>query len=201
MNAVKQEETDHIDLDVKIEYLMDIKREEGYFDDLNDDDGGDDVGGGDVVVKEEEVEEVVEEVVVGVKRKAAEKTKPRKTKKKRIGRGFVWTEEEDEALLKGASKYGLDFKQIKEDDGKVLADRNPENLYQRLYKQFPEKYKELRAGKGAGNHFAWTAEQDAALKRGMKKYGNNWVKIISDNDVLKRRSAEALKYRYSTHLK
>ena len=64
MNTVKQEETDHIDIDVKIEYLMDIKREEGYFDDLNEEEGGvgrDDVGGSGVVVKEE-VEEVVEEV-------------------------------------------------------------------------------------------------------------------------------------------
>ena len=60
MNAVKQEEeTDLIDIDVKIEYMIDIKREEGYFDELNEEEGGvggDDVGGGGVVVKEEVVE-------------------------------------------------------------------------------------------------------------------------------------------------
>ena len=59
IDAVKQEESDLIDIDVKLEYLMDFNREEGYFDDLNEDDGGvggDDVGGGGVVVKEEVVE-------------------------------------------------------------------------------------------------------------------------------------------------
>ena len=40
MNAVKQEDTDLIDIDVKVEYLMDIKREEGLFDDLNEEEGG-----------------------------------------------------------------------------------------------------------------------------------------------------------------
>ena len=39
MNAVKQEESNLIDIDVKIEYLMDIKREEGYFDESNEDGG------------------------------------------------------------------------------------------------------------------------------------------------------------------
>ena len=139
MNAVKQEESDHIDIDVKIEILMDIKREEGYFDETNEEEGGvggDDVGGGEVVVKEEEVEEVVEEAVVGVKRKAEEEeTEPEKTKKKRKGFGFVWTEEE------------------------------------------------------------------AAVKRGMKKYGRKWKKILSEIDDLERRTPNALEQRYRTHLK
>ena len=49
MNAVKQEESNMIDIDVKVEYLMEIKREEGYFDESNEEEGGvggDDVGGG-----------------------------------------------------------------------------------------------------------------------------------------------------------
>ena len=108
MNAVKQEETDIFDIDVKVEYLMDIKREEGYFDETNEEEGGvggDDVGGGGVVVKEEEVDEVVEEVAVGVKRKAEEETEPKK-KKRWNGKGFVWTEEEDDALLRASVSMG-----------------------------------------------------------------------------------------------
>ena len=198
MNAVKQEETDHIDIDVKIEILMDIKREEGYFDETNEEEGGvggDDIGGGGVVVKEEEVEEVVEEVVVGVKRKAEEETEPKKTKKKRNGNGYVWTEEEDDALLKGVGKYGLDFKQIKDENGKVLADRNPAALRTRLHYKFPEKYEEAR-GVTPPKKTRWTAEEDAALKRGKKEHGRDWEKIISDNHVLNSRTPGALHNRF-----
>ena len=205
MNAVKQKESDLIDIDVKmIEYLMDIKREEGYFDDLNEEEGGvggDDVGGGVVVVKEEEVEDVVKEVVVGVKRKAEEETKPRKTKKKWKGGGFDWTEEEDDALLKGFGKYGLDFKQIKEKNSDVFADRTLGALRGRLHLKFPEKCKEVRAATPRKPHpNTWTAEEKAALKRGVKKHGNDWEKIISDNDDLERRTPAAIERRYYNHL-
>ncbi|GMH87510.1 hypothetical protein TrVE_jg11602 [Triparma verrucosa] len=181
MNAVRQEESDLIDIDVKVEYLMDIKREEGYFDESNEDGGGvggDDVGGGEVVVKEEEVEEVVEEVDVGVNWKTEEETKPRKSKKKRRGSGCAWMEEEDDALLKGAGKYGRDFKRIKkEDDGNVFADRTPVALYKRLINQYPARYKEARAATPLKRHNGWTAEEVETLKRGMKKYGRNWDEI------------------------
>ena len=90
MNAVKQEEEiDLIDINVKVEYLMDIKCEEGFFFELNVEEGG--VGGyvvgvGEVFVMEVEVEEVVEEeVVVDVKRKVKEETKPRKKRQSRNG--------------------------------------------------------------------------------------------------------------------
>ena len=44
MNAVvKQEESNMIDINVKVEYLMDIKREEGFFDELDEDGGVDGV--------------------------------------------------------------------------------------------------------------------------------------------------------------
>ncbi|GMH74465.1 hypothetical protein TrST_g2267 [Triparma strigata] len=200
MNAVKQEEES---IDVKVEYLMVIKREEGYFDELSEDgdvDGGDDVGGGEVVVKEEEVKEVVEEKVVGVKRKVEEETEPRKKKRQWNGKGFTWTEEEEAALLKGVGKYGLDYERIRGDNDKVLADRNPTalyiRLYNRLYTKFPEKYKELRAvtpRKSKNQHVAWTAEQDAALKRGMKEHGRDWDKICtSEQDILGDRTLRAM---------
>ncbi|GMH80825.1 hypothetical protein TrST_g10638 [Triparma strigata] len=208
MNAVKQEESNMIDIDVKIEYLMDIKREEGNFDELNEEGGGvggDDVGGGGgVVVKEEEVEEVVEEEFVGVKRKAVEEeTKPKKTKKKRGGKGKpAWTEEEDDELLKGAGKYGLDFKRIKKDnDGNVLADRTPDALRERFKRNNPEKFKELRAATPRKGTPWWTAEEVEALKRGFKKYGIDWDEIHkSENKVLGRRTPVALEQRYHKHL-
>mmetsp|Transcript_13034 Transcript_13034/g.23899 ORF Transcript_13034/g.23899 Transcript_13034/m.23899 type:complete len:354 (+) Transcript_13034:748-1809(+) len=146
-------------------------------------------------IQEEEVEEVVEEVVVGVFRKAEEETKPRKTKNKN-GRGFVWTEEEDKALLKGVDKYGLDWKRIKkEDDGKVFADRTPEALQTHLYDKYPAKYKAVRAVTPR-KKTPWKAEEDAALKRGVEVHGNDWDKIQSDNDALKRRTLQALQNRY-----
>jgi hypothetical protein len=75
-----------------------------------------------------------------------EETEPGKTKIKYGGKGYAWTEEEDDALLKGAGKYGMDFKRIKkEDDGKVLAYRNPSALRARLRIKYPAKYEELRA--------------------------------------------------------
>ena len=194
---------------MKVDYLMDIKREEGYFDETNEEEGGvggDDVGGGGVVVKEEEVEEVVEEEVVGVKRKAEEETEPRKTKKVRKGNGYYWTAEEDDALLKGLGKHGLDLKRIKkEDDGNVLADRNLKALYKRLYTQYPEKYKELRAAAPWKPHprrrNAWTSEDDAALKRGVEVHGSDWEKIMSNNELLKRRKSTVIKKRYNRLLR
>ena len=133
-----------------------------------------------------------------------EETEPGKTKIKYGGKGYAWTEEEDDALLKGAGKYGMDFKRIKkEDDGKVLADRTPEALKQRLHNHFPAKYEELRAAnprKSNNQYVPWTSEDDATLRRGVEVHGRDWEKIISDNDVLKRRSVIAIKKRYNTHL-
>ncbi|GMI10517.1 hypothetical protein TrVE_jg12699 [Triparma verrucosa] len=174
MNAVKEEESNMIDIDVKVEYLMDIKREE--------------------------VEEVVEEVVVGVKRKAEEETKPGKTKKKRVGKGKPWTEEEDDALLKVVGKYGLDFKRIKDDNDKVLAHRTLADLQTRLYLKFPEKYEELRAVTPS-SVYAWTSEEDAALKRGVEVHGSDWEKIMSNNEFLKRRKTTVIKKRYNRLLR
>ncbi|GMI05034.1 hypothetical protein TrVE_jg8197 [Triparma verrucosa] len=202
MNAVKQEESNMIDIDVKVEYLMDVKREEGYFDESNEEEGGvggDDVGGGGVVVKEEEVEEEEEEVVVGTKRKAEEEAKPRKTKKKGAGKCFVWTEEDDDALQKGAGKYGLDFERIRGDNGNILAERSLRAPYNRLYNNYPEKYRALRAA-NPRKKSPWTVEEDAALKRGVEELGANWEKILSENAVLKRRTVDALRARYYNHL-
>ena len=201
MNAVKQEEESNmIDIDVKVEYLMDIKREEGFFDESNEDggvDGGDDVGGGEVVVKEEEAEEVVEEVVVGVKRKAEEETEPRETKRRRSGKSYVWTEEENDALLKGAGKYGLDWKRIKEDNDKVLADRTPAALYDRLSRKYPENYAAARAATPRKPHpNDWTSEEDAALKRAVKEHGRDWDKIrTSEQEILGDRTLAAMQWR------
>ncbi|GMH74461.1 hypothetical protein TrST_g2266 [Triparma strigata] len=195
MNAVKQEEESNIiDIDVKVEYLMVIKREEGYFDETNEEEGGvgrDDVGGGEVVVKKEEVEEVV-----GVKRKTEEETEPRKMKKKHGGRGFAWTAGEDEALLKGAGKYGLDWKRIRKDNGKVLADRTPQALYHRLCTKYAENYAAARAATPRKQGILWTSEEDAALKRGMKEHGRDWDKIrTSEQDILGDRTLAAMQQR------
>ncbi|GMH92907.1 hypothetical protein TrST_g12096 [Triparma strigata] len=161
---------------------------------------------------EEEVEEVVEEVVVGVKRKAEEETEPRKTKnpnRKRVGIGFAWTEEEDDALLKGVAKYGVDYARIvKEDNGNVLGDRTPGSLQNRLFKKYPAKYKAAtpKKGKNQGNnqHLAWSAEEDAALKRLVEEHGTDWKKIHNCawlNMALEKRTKMALKNRYNHNLK
>ena len=154
-------------------------------------------------MKEEEVEEVVEEVDVGVKRKAEEETEQGKTKKKWTGNGFAWTEEEDDALLKGVGKYGLDWKRIKEKNGKVLADRTPRALKERLNRQYPAKYEEGRAAiprKHSVGPF-WTAEEDDALKRGTKEHGTDWRKIHKSEKALGRRTLVALQNRYSRNLR
>eukprot|EP00519_Triparma_laevis_P015204 CAMPEP_0182492954 /NCGR_PEP_ID=MMETSP1321-20130603/2001_1 /TAXON_ID=91990 /ORGANISM="Bolidomonas sp., Strain RCC1657" /LENGTH=156 /DNA_ID=CAMNT_0024695597 /DNA_START=208 /DNA_END=675 /DNA_ORIENTATION=- len=132
---------------------------------------------------------LIAEVLVGIKNvKTAEETKPRKwkiSKMKWQGNGWTdWTEEEDEALLKGVNKYGLDFERIrKEEDGKVLADRSPLALRNRLRRQYPEKYKELRAAT-AWKKAPWTAEEDTALKKGVEKYGIDWDEIHRSEKVL-----------------
>mmetsp|Transcript_13033 Transcript_13033/g.23895 ORF Transcript_13033/g.23895 Transcript_13033/m.23895 type:complete len:553 (+) Transcript_13033:601-2259(+) len=127
-----------------------------------------------------------------------EETEPRKTKKKWVGAGFAWTEEEDEALLKGVGKYGLDFERIKkEDDGNVLGDRTPETLRIRFRYKFPAKYKELMAVTPRKQGLLWTSEEDAALKRGVKEHGTDWDKILkSENKVLGRRTLVALQRRW-----
>ena len=63
----------------------------------------------------------VAEAIVGLKRKA-EETEPKETKKRWNGTGYYWTAEDDDALLEGAHKYGLDFKRIKKENGEVFAD-------------------------------------------------------------------------------
>ncbi|GMH80755.1 hypothetical protein TrST_g14363 [Triparma strigata] len=134
-------------------------------------------------------------------RKAAEEeTEPRKTKKKRNSIGFVWTEEENDALLKGVGKYGLDFERIRDDNDKVLADRTPSALKQYLYRKYPAKLKEARAATPRKQGILWTSEEDATLTRGMEVHGKDWEKIISENDVLKRRTPNALEIRYSRFL-
>ncbi|GMH78348.1 hypothetical protein TrST_g3544 [Triparma strigata] len=202
MNAVKEEEK--LMSNIKVHAYFGIKRvrEDGLFD-LNEDiivgeDGSSGDGRGGVVVEQE----VKEEEVVGVKRKAEEETKPKKTKKKRTGNGFTWTEEEDDALLKGVGKYGLDYELIKEKNGKVLADRTPDCLRQRLYTKYPEKYEELWAATPWKPHSnAWTSEEDDALKRGVEKHGKDWEKIKSKNELLRRRTLKALQQRYKRKLK
>ena len=191
--------------------LLSPKREEEYIDETNEDDGGvggDDVGGGEEVLKEEEVkEEEVEEVVVGVKRKAEEE--PKNPNRKRVGIGYAWTEEEDKALLEGVDKYGVDYARIvKEDNGNVLGDRTPGSLQNRLFKKFPAKYKAAtpKKGKNQGNnqHNAWSAEEDAALKRLVDENGTDWTKIHNCAWLIKaleKRTKMALKNRYNHNLK
>ncbi|GMH84972.1 hypothetical protein TrVE_jg5107 [Triparma verrucosa] len=208
MYTLKEEENLMSNINLRAYFGIKRVREDGLFD-LNEDEDviiiiGEESGdGGGGVVVEEEVKEVAEEVVVDVKRKVEEETKPRATKKKR-GKGFTWTEEGDDALLKGVGKYGLDFKQIREENDKVLADRTPQALRNRLKRQYPEKYKELRAAtprKRYTNGTKWTSEDDVALKMGVEVHGTDWEKIKSKNDVLKRRTANAIKERYNKHLK
>ncbi|GMH88769.1 hypothetical protein TrST_g6206 [Triparma strigata] len=179
------------------------KREEGYIHRNEERNSIGDLMEEDV---DEDVDEVVvEEVVVGVKRKAGEPwrkdTKPRKTKKKGKGHNQynLWTAVEDDALQKGVGKYGLDFKQIREDNGKVLADKTPAALKQHLFKYFPEEYKAARAVTPRKRYpNGWTAEEDDAMKRGMKKFGRDWDGILrSENKVLGRRTAVALWNRYA----
>ena len=203
MNPVEQAE---IDIDVKADAQIGINRTEEeiaryltQFLKVVPASGGEDVGGG-IVVRGEDVEEV-EKVVVGVKRKAEEETEPKKMKKKWGSRGYVWTEEEDDALLKGVGKYGLDWKRIKGDNDKVLGDRTTKALRERLYTKYPEKIKELRAINPVRGT-PWTAEDVEALKRGFKKYGKDWDEIHkSENKVLGRRTKTALKSMYYEHLK
>ena len=206
MNPIWEVEQNYVvDIVYDIYHIID---NEGYFDDFapkKEGVGGRHSvgGGGGIVVKEEEVEEVVvADVLVGVKRKAEEETESKKTKKKGAGKGYAFTEEENDALLEGAGKYGLDFKRIKEDNDNVLGHRTLKALKKRFRYKFPEKYKELRAATGdctpRNYNVTWTAEEDAALKRGRKEHGANWAKIIkSENKVLGRRTLVALQRRYS----
>ncbi|GMH82684.1 hypothetical protein TrST_g3578 [Triparma strigata] len=125
-----------------------------------------------------------------------------------MGKGFTWTEEEEDALLKGVDKYGRVWKRIKEDNDKVLADRTPQALKERLRVKFPEKYKAARAATTHRHNttrkkekgILWTEEEEAALKTGVEVHGRGWEKIISKNELLRRRTPLALSRRYHKHL-
>ena len=143
---------------------------------------------------------LIAEILIGIKHvKTEEETKPRATKKKR-GKGFTWTEEGDDALLKGVGKYGLDFERIKKKSDKIKADPNAKALYNRLLIRFPEKYKELGAVT-PGKIMKWTTEEDTALKKGVEKYGVDWDEIRRSEKVLNSRTVRALDSRYYNHLK
>ena len=147
---------------------------------------------------------LIAEILIGIKHvKTEEETKPRKskkTKKKRKGKVCFWTEEEDEELLKGVGKYGLDFERIKKKSDKIKADPNAKALYNRLLIRFPEKYKELGAVT-PGKIMKWTTEEDTALKKGVEKYGVDWDEIRRSEKVLNSRTVRALDSRYYNHLK
>ena len=89
-----------------------------------------------------------------------------------------------------------------EDDGKALGYRTPDALYHRLSTKFPEKFKELRAANPVSKfHITWTAEEDDALKRGMKEHGADWKKIHKSEKALGRRTPAALQIKHFRNLR
>ncbi|GMI15073.1 hypothetical protein TrLO_g4136 [Triparma laevis f. longispina] len=102
----------------------------------------------------------------------------------------AWTEEEDAALLEGLDKYGPGFDRIKAEDGALLRHRTIKALETRCYQsknnQLKEKYRELKAAIPT-----WTKQEDAALFRGFKKHGHDWVKIHETESVLSKRKPKS----------
>ena len=63
----------------------------------------------------------------------------------------------------------------------------------------PEKFQELQAieRKNAPKVKGWSLEEDMALRRGLKKSGQNWRIILEqEKEILGHRTAKSIKSRY-----
>ncbi|GMH56616.1 hypothetical protein TL16_g09563 [Triparma laevis f. inornata] len=112
---------------------------------------------------------------------------------------FAWTAEEEAALVEAVDEYGLDFGRIKAEAGARLGDRKAKALEKHFRDHHPGKFMELRAANPldkSGGKLIWTNEEDEALKRGRRKHGNDWEKIIgTESEVLGHRTANAIRQR------
>ncbi|GMH93720.1 hypothetical protein TL16_g12706 [Triparma laevis f. inornata] len=148
----------------------------------------------------------------GKKRKAATQVEeqPQNVKKvktalptvKHGGRGHpAWTAEEEAALVEGVDEYRLDFDRIKAEVGARPGDRKAKALHAHFRERHPDEFRKLRAAnpvKWTGKDFAWTKEEDEALRRGVLKHGADYNKILETvNEVLGRRTVKAIQSRYT----
>ncbi|GMH55315.1 hypothetical protein TrST_g4661 [Triparma strigata] len=110
----------------------------------------------------------------------------------------AWTPEEDAALVKGVNDYGLDFERIRAANGALLGSRKSNSLEQRFRRSEPKKYKELKSAvPKKPRPTEWTAEQDAALAKGVDTYGINFDRIRLENSpLLSNRTTLALEERF-----
>ncbi|GMH52665.1 hypothetical protein TL16_g01282 [Triparma laevis f. inornata] len=178
----------------------------------------DDIGGG-------EEEGIEDEVVVvpaastttelrdrssGKKRQTAAQVEeqPRNVKKvktalrkgKKVGGRFVWTADENAALLELVDEYGLDFDRIKTEAGARLGGRKAKAIENNFRNHRPDRYEELRATnpRKSGGYLPWSKEEDEALKRGRLKHGADYEKILeTENEVLGWRTTNALQVHHS----
>ena len=65
-------------------------------------------------------------------------------KGKKKGNGFIWTADEDAALVEAVDEYGLDFDRIKAEAGARLGDSKVNALYDHFRYAHPDKYEELK---------------------------------------------------------
>ncbi|GMH47738.1 hypothetical protein TrLO_g6149 [Triparma laevis f. longispina] len=135
----------------------------------------------------------------GKKRKSASQVEEqlrnvKKAKSAFGGRGFVWSADENAALVEGVNSHGLDFDRIKAEAGARLLGRKVRALSQHFRQVHPDKFRELREVTPTKQTNLWTDEEDEALKRGRWKYGSDWEKIMkTESEVLGDRTVGALK--------
>ncbi|GMH61951.1 hypothetical protein TrLO_g9144 [Triparma laevis f. longispina] len=128
--------------------------------------------------------------------KEFEAIKAASLKNSRSGSKYPWTDEEDEALVKGVDKHGLNFSRIRSENDSLLSKRTTQALDNHYRRAHPKDFKNLRAAtpKIYNN---WTPEEDAALKRGIVHFDFDWQKIHQEeNKILGRRTPVALASRY-----
>ncbi|GMI18118.1 hypothetical protein TrLO_g1540 [Triparma laevis f. longispina] len=127
---------------------------EGWDD--NDDGGGEEEGIEDEVVDVPAASAPTEprDRSSGKKRKAAaqveeqpqnvKKVKSALPKGKKVGGGFVWTADENAALLEFVDEYGLDFDRIKTEAGARLGGRKAKAIENQFRKHHPDRFEVLR---------------------------------------------------------
>ncbi|GMH70131.1 hypothetical protein TL16_g08307 [Triparma laevis f. inornata] len=116
----------------------------------------------------------------------------------RKGRGYVWTTEEDAAMMKVVGEHGLDFEQIKADNEALFANRTASAMEIHLVKKNPDKLKALRAATTRKPRPQdWTAEQDMAMVEDVEKFGFDFERIKAENEeLLSNRNVNSIKTRY-----
>ncbi|KAJ3070560.1 hypothetical protein HK102_006639 [Quaeritorhiza haematococci] len=139
---------------------------------------------GEVVVEEQEPKPKKKKQNAASPSKSASEKSPTKATKYRED---LWTEEEDQKLLKGFKKFGEDWASV----ASHVGTHSPHQCRQRYQRGLPRMGLVDEENRARGR---WTEEEDARLRKGLRVHGvGKWVALARDVGT---RTADQVETRY-----